>query len=349
MKKNPGQWKEFVLRNLPESENISFQVLYGDGSSRTFYRVKCANQPCVLMVNPDPPAHSSTGVSENDTYVYLAGLLDEIASGCPPAVYGYDRRPGLILLEDLGDRHLQSEVLSRGVNSGWTKSVYSRLLEILVKIHLDGAERFDPSRSFNPAYDEDFMYQAEGLYFARFFAGCLCGISEPELDNELKILAGKAGSLISRRVLVYRDFQSRNIMLGEKEKIRLLDFQGARLGPPAYDLASLVYDPYLPLPQELRDRLIDQYTKLLAERSKALAGECEAQFPFVAAHRLMQALGAYAKLSLVDGKKKFLEYVPQALSDLKALLKGDRFKEYTVLGKLVGEIDPGQLNLGQPE
>jgi len=345
MKKIPSQWTEFVILNLPGSEDISFQALYGDGSSRTFYRVKGASRACVLMVNPEPPAHSSTGVNENDTYVYLAGLLKEISGGCPPAVYGYERKPGLILLEDLGDRHLQSEVLSRGVDSDWTESVYSRLLGVLVKIHVDGGERFEPSRSFNPAYDESFMYQSEGLYFARFFIGCLCGISEPGLDNELKRLAGRVGSLIDRRVLIHRDFQSRNIMLGESEKIRLLDFQGARPGPPAYDLASLVYDPYLPLPQALRDKLIARYAKLLAERSKALAGEFEAQFPFIATCRLMQTLGAYAKLSLSDGKKKFLEYVPRALSDLKALLDDDRFKEYTVLRKLVSKVDPDQLRL----
>jgi len=352
MKKISRQWTDFVIRSLPGSENISFQTLYGDGSSRTFYRVKGACRPSVLMVNPDPPADSRTGVNENDTYVYLAGLLEEIASGCPPSIYGYDRKAGLILVEDLGHRHLQSEVLCLGVGSDWTENIYSRLLQLLVKVQVEGGARFDPSRSFNPAYDEAFMYEAEGLYFARFFIGCLCGITEPALDNDLKRLARKAGGLIGDNVLVYRDFQSRNIMLGagvKKETFRLLDFQGARLGPPAYDLASLVYDPYLPLPQALRDKLISRYVKLLAERSKALAGEFEAQFPFIASHRLMQVLGAYAKLSLVHGKKKFLEYVPRALGDFKALLEDNEFRDYSVLKQLTRQVDLKGLKLQQPE
>ena len=85
MKKTTRLWTDFVIRSLPGSENISFQTLYGDGSSRTFYRVKGASRASVLMVNPDPPADSRTGVNENDTYVYLAGLLEEIAQHAPAA------------------------------------------------------------------------------------------------------------------------------------------------------------------------------------------------------------------------------------------------------------------------
>ena len=349
MEKAPRQWTEFVIKSLPESGDISFQALYGDGSRRSFYRVEGASRPCVLIVNLDPPEDSRTGVNENDTYVYLAGLLGETASGCPPAVYGYHRKAGLILLEDLGDRHLQTEVLCRGVGSLWTENIYSRLIELLVKINLDAGARFDPARSFNPAYDAAFMYGGEGLYFARFFVGCLCGITEPVLDHDLKRMAEKAGSLIGVKVLVYRDFQSRNVMLGPGDELRLLDFQGARLGPPAYDLASLVYDPYLTLPQALRYKLIARYAKLLAERSPDLAAEFEAQFPLIAAHRLMQALGAYAKLSLVEGKREFLAYVPRALGDLKKLLEHDAFNKYKALKKLVCQVDLDALELNQPE
>jgi len=338
-----GQWSDFLYRSLPDSGYITLQDLYGDGSRRRFFRVEGAARPAVLMVNPDPPCHAQSGVNENDTYVYIAGVLRE-AGGLPPEVIAYDREKGLVLLEDLGDRHLQSEVLARGPESDWTRDVYRRLIELLVTLQVDCAERFEPSRSFNPRYDSDFMYQAEGLYFTEYFVERLCGIKKRGLKKDLRRLARFAGSLIGCEVLLYRDFQSRNIMLGEGGEFRLLDFQGARLGPPAYDPASLIYDPYIRLTDLMREELISYYSRTLAKRLPSAAEEFERQFPFIAAHRLMQVLGAYGKLSLIDGKSYFLQYVPQAFLDLMKLLQSDLFSPYPAFCEAVFTIHQENLN-----
>ncbi len=340
---DPG-WTDFVLSRLPRSEGpLKFLRLHGDGSARGFFRVLGASKSCVLIVSPHPPRHTARGVDENETWVYVAGLL----RGCgadAPEVYGFDREAGLILCEDAGDCQLQAEVLRRGVDSAWTGEVYRRLLETLAAVQAGCGQRFQPQRTFNPIYDADFMYRAEALYFANFFLGRLCALDPEPLYAELRLLASAAGEAAGERVLILRDFQSRNVMVQQPgDRLRLIDFQGARPGPSAYDVASLLYDPYVRLPQGLREELAGSYPELLARwQAPAAAAAFEGGFALVAAHRMMQVLGAYAKLSLVDGKREFLAYVGPALGSLRHLLASPEFERFALLRRTVEEVRPPQ-------
>ncbi len=333
------QWTEFACNCLGASGEVTFRLLAGDGSTRRFYRVGGLARPAVLMVNPDPPSHEQRGVDENETWVYLAGLFRSLGAGAPE-VYGFAREAGLILIEDLGDCLLQQAVEEHGTGSAWTAAVYRRLLETLLVIQLDGFSRLEPDRLFNCDYCPEFMFRWEGMYFATQFAGRLCGCSDPHLEHDLRRLAEAAGARMRLQVLIYRDFQSRNVMLGPRESLRLVDFQGARPGPPAYDVASALFDPYVCLGEPLRRELVGYYGDLLANRDLELADQFSAQFPFVAAHRLMQALGAYAKLTLVDGKSEFLRYAPRGLADLSHLLEGPEFAPFASLRRTVARLEP---------
>ena len=119
------------------------------------------------------------------------------------------------------------------------------------------------------------------------------------------------------RVLVHRDFQSQNILIHE-EHAHLIDFQGLRPGLAHYDLASLLYDPYVRLTAEERAELVDFYLGL---GSRIDLGETRAEFDEIyrlcAVQRLMQALGAYGYLGLAKGKDQFLAHVPPALASLR--------------------------------
>ena len=340
------KWLDFIDLCRPDkvgtrrSGAAELELLAGDGSTRRFYRVRGTGFRAMLMVNPDPPANSAGTVDENDSFVYLAGLLRRVGADAPE-VYGYQREVGLVLMEDVGDNCLQERILTEGVDSDWTEKTYRRLLDLLLVVQFEGGALFEPSLVFNSTYDADFMFKAEGLYFAEYFVTRLCGDKTDKLREELRRLADRAAETVGRLVLVYRDFQSRNIFLDRKEKFRLLDFQGARLGPPAYDPASLIYDPYVALPDRLRAVLVRYYHKKLAERSAETAEGFLRQFPLIAAHRLMQALGAYARLSLVDGKEYFLRHVPAALADLRQLISSETFDDFTMLRATVERVEPG--------
>jgi aminoglycoside/choline kinase family phosphotransferase len=118
--------------------------------------------------------------------------------------------------------------------------------------------------------------------------------------------------------VIHRDFQCQNIMIAPGGIPRVIDFQGARMAPPAYDVASILWDPYHRLDDGVRDRLLEYY---ISEMKQGSAGLNETLFREslipCRLQRHMQALGAYGFLSVVKGKKYFLKHVPETLRLLK--------------------------------
>jgi N-acetylmuramate 1-kinase len=127
-------------------------------------------------------------------------------------------------------------------------------------------------------------------------------------DMERRRIAAEAAAL--PKVCIHRDFQSENILLRDK-RVRFVDYQGARRGPASYDVASLLYDPYIAkLSPALSKRLFEYYLTI------APAGVTERSYFVCSLQRLMQALGAYGNLSIHKGRERYRAFIPVALRRL---------------------------------
>ena len=121
-------------------------------------------------------------------------------------------------------------------------------------------------------------------------------------------------------------------------RIRIIDWQGARIGPPGYDLASLVIDPYTDLSDAHRIFLIETYLAMFRERFTSEVENLQFIYPYLALQRNMQILGAFAHLSIAKGKKEFEAYIPPALKRLKAQLEEMPDAALTPLKEIAAEI-----------
>jgi aminoglycoside/choline kinase family phosphotransferase len=121
------------------------------------------------------------------------------------------------------------------------------------------------------------------------------------------------------RVLVHRDFQSQNIIV-RNGQAHLIDFQGMRPGLAEYDLASLLYDPYVDLSNAERAELVAYYRDQQNKSGAEIDGQFDETLRFCAMQRLMQALGAYGFLGLVKRHKAFLEHIPAAMKSLRSIV-----------------------------
>jgi aminoglycoside/choline kinase family phosphotransferase len=137
-----------------------------------------------------------------------------------------------------------------------------------------------------------------------------------ELDGEFHALAETVAA--QPQVLIHRDFQSQNIHL-QDGRIRLVDFQGMRLGPLTYDLMSLLLDPYVALDAGLRAELLERFTTAYA--GSFSTGDIRAMAMAAGLQRVMQALGAYGFLGHVKGKRSFLDHIPAGLDALRQILR----------------------------
>ena len=291
---------------LPTGERcLAVQTLAGDGSARRYYRVRTADGSYALCVGPDP--------EENAAVVRLSAHLG--ARGIPvPRVHAHDVERGWLLQDDLGDRNLLAARRERSAEADLV-ALYRPVLEVLVRLQVDAAADYDPHLGRFPApYDAELMVAEEGCYFAEEFAADLCGLLVPAAYfDEVEQLAAE-GARAPAGFLLHRDFQSRNIHLTAAGPA-VIDFQGCRLGPLAYDVAALLLDPYAALPAPTRERLLGEYRGLLAGRAIAPAA-FESGWFAVGTFRLLQALGAFAKLGGRFGKPGFLEHATTGLDHL---------------------------------
>ncbi len=198
---------------------------------------------------------------------------------------------------------------------------------------------FDPGQCYDtPIYDGLFSWERESKYFLRFFVRGYLG--REEIDSatlaEFKEIALRVDQE-KLRFFLYRDFQSRNIMVLPKG-FGFIDFQGGRLGPPQYDLASLLIDPYIRLSRAIQEDLIVFYLQELGRRTAIQASDFTAHYRIIGFQRNLQILGAFSFLSQVKGKLHFTRSLPPAVRNLKHWVGFPEFKPYRRLRKFVAEL-----------
>ena len=282
------------------------------GSDRKFYRVRSAPEQTLILVKYNLERE------ENRLYVQVAEFL--AANGIrTPRVYFHDAVEGLMWIEDLGETDLWSY---RDDNWVARRALYDSALEQVAKLHALPNEAADGIRKdFPPEFDAA-LYTWEQQYF---FENCLGRHFGMDDDERAELAALPALQEIPSRlaelprVLVHRDFQSQNIIIRNGEAY-LIDFQGMRPGLAEYDLASLLYDPYVTLSTREREQLFGDYCAARAALGQPVTHQCEELLRLCALQRLMQALGAYGFLGLVKGNKAFLAHIPAALASLRGIV-----------------------------
>jgi aminoglycoside/choline kinase family phosphotransferase len=305
------------------------QPLAGDGSDRRFYRL-LGSPTIVLLSHPYAPGGQ---VNENDSYFLIGRHLR--ARGVPvPEIYDYCREEGWLLLEDLGDVSLE-QVLKRWPKEGQVRFWYHQALELLVSMQTKGKEGFDPAWCFDtPVLDRPFLWKRECGYFVRAFLNGYLG-----LPVRLEELAPDFERLLERALppgenyFLHRDFQSRNLFIKDG-RLRLIDFQGGRLGPLAYDVAALLIDPYAALAPANQREFLDLYLDLLKARLSVAEKNFREQYYYLALCRNLQILGAYGFLTKVKQKQYFEKYISPALKGLRQRLK-ERPGEFPRLEEVV--------------
>lgn len=311
--------------------------LAGDGSDRRFYRIVGA---CPSVAVFPALAHPLAMAEARSCYTIACHLSD---LGVPvPKVLGHDRHNRIILFEDVGDVHLHSLAVARRSFSE-VQPFYLQAIDGLLKLQVDGVKGFDSRCCWDtPLYDMDLMLQRESGYFLQAFCKEYLGkiVDEHGLNQEFVQLARRAARE-QADFLLHRDFQSRNLMVHEG-KVRIIDFQGARLGPLAYDLASLLIDPYVSLSFQEQKAVFEYYVEQAARLIKDFdPDQFRRGYTFLALQRNLQILGAFAFLSQQKGKIFFEKYIMPAALSLHGRLQdvADRFPRLTgLVDEICGDL-----------
>jgi aminoglycoside/choline kinase family phosphotransferase len=309
---------EFLLRRtrmhfpLLDVADVKIRPIEKGGSDRKFYRIRCSPNQTLILVKYNLERE------ENRHYVEIANFLDTKGIRVPK-IYFHDAAEGLIWIEDLGERDLYSYR-----HESWLvrRAFYESALDQIIKLHTLPESVCLEMKEHLPAEFDAALYRWEQRYFFNNSLGRYFSVNE-STRKELMALAGLreiAKHLASLpRVLVHRDFQSQNIII-QNGQANLIDFQGMRPGLAEYDLASLLFDPYVELSGAERAELISYYWQKQAGNGRVVEGQFDNTLQLCAMQRLMQALGAYGFLGLVRGHEHFLEYIPRAVCSLREIV-----------------------------
>src|SRR5215510_2864515 len=291
---------------------IKITPIQKGGSDRKFYRVRCSPEQALILVKYNLERE------ENRQYVTIANFLTEHRVRVPE-IYFHDPDEGLIWLEDLGERDLYSYRHETWLVRRW---FYESAVDQIATLHALPESVCIEMKQHLPAEFNSELYMWEQNYF---FENCLGRYFKIERAKHAQLASLPALQEIADRlasfprVLVHRDFQSQNILIRNGQAY-LIDFQGMRPGLAEYDLASLLYDPYVDLPEDERAELTTYYRSRQLENGIAIDGEFKLKLRLCAMQRLMQALGAYGFLGLVKGHRHFLKHIAPAMQSLQRIV-----------------------------
>ena len=315
---------------IPESAfagtaNVNVAPLTGDGSDRQWFRATTsdkANTDSLILSDHGISTPGSDREIQARAFIAIGNHLHSQGVAVP-RVLSSDPLSGLVALEDLGDTHLAQKVAELGTSPDPARltALYTPVIDALVRFSQRGQDGFNTDWTCQTAtYSRELILEMECRYFLNAFVKGICGVDTDfdDLADEFNTLADQA--LASEQMgLMHRDCQSRNIMIHQGTPW-FIDFQSARLGPLEYDLASLLIDPYVCLPQEVQTQLLDHTLDSLN------LTEAHGRNAFIRCYeaccitRNLQALGAFGFLSTVKGKPQFREHIPAALDGLKSRL-----------------------------
>jgi len=289
----------------------SITSLAVSGSDRRYYRIKGTTKSAIGAYN--------TQVAENNTFFYITDLFKKHKI-LVPEIYVINKDRKAYLQQDLGDTSLFSLVMEEGFTDN-VRKYYNQAIAQLAKAQWIAGREADYKQCHAAKQFDEKAIMADLLYFKYYFAD-LHGLSydRSSLMDEMGSLSKELGR-IQPQTLMYRDFQSRNIMVHEGQ-VYFIDYQGFMQGPPQYDIASLLWQARAQVPQPWKEELINAYFTALNELHVPRMDEIHfrkgyVQFVLI---RLLQVLGAYGFRGLLQHKPHFINSIAPALKNLQLFL-----------------------------
>jgi aminoglycoside/choline kinase family phosphotransferase len=305
------QTRERIDRYLRESGLIDRRArvvpLTGDASDRKYFRVITPDTSSYVIA-----LHAGSIDFATLPFASVADLLRQVPLPVPQ-IFGHSDALGIVALQDLGDVTLQAHLGASSIAEH--AALYRQAVAFIDRLQRRGAEleseRYPP---YQVAFDiEKLTWELEFFvkHFVEAYRGVTLGQAErTALSTEWQGIVQELAA--DPRVLCHRDYHSRNLMLHD-ESLYIIDFQDARMGPDTYDLASLLRDSYVDIPDRDLDELLAYFLALSGRQSDGHAGEFRRRFDLMALQRNLKALGTFGYQTATRRNPVYIQYIPRTL------------------------------------
>ncbi len=303
-----------LFKEIFNEEITDFYQLPPSGSSRIYFRIKSNKRSVIGAYNSDK--------RENEAFLELSEIFIKSKINVPK-IYAEDLKNGIYIQEDLGDETLFNRLLNTRKSNDFPEKLielYKKITEKLADLQIKVSNKVNYERCYpRKAFDRQSIMWDLNYFKYNFLKFTDIGFDEQLLEDDFTAFSDYLLTA-ERNYFLYRDFQSRNIML-HKDKIYFIDYQGGRKGAMHYDLASLLYDAKANIPENIREEIKIHYLNYLKTKFRIDISNFDKHYYAFVIIRIMQAMGAYGYRGFFERKKHFLESIPYALKNLNSVLK----------------------------
>ena len=301
---------DFARRRFGDGARVA--PLPGDASDRRFFRLKTPGLTSLILM-----VHAEPFEVESLPFFLHARFLHEIGAAVPQIVASYPA-DGILVVQDLGDETLQTHL--EHCDDSRRRFLYLQAVQMIASLQRDGTGALTPDLpAATTALDAPKLLWELHFFGKHYVEGLLGSPLETAQSEELmrwfEALAKEVAAYPS--VLCHRDYHARNLMV-KGDQLFMVDFQDARRGPHTYDLASLLRDSYVRLPEDLVDEMLRFY--LEASQEAGTEAAFRRAFARTCLQRNIKAVGTFASQAMLRGNRSYLRYIPATLDSVRARL-----------------------------
>ncbi len=320
--------QRYLERSGLAAQHARALPITGDASDRRYFRVLMPSAPSIVLA-----VHASAIDVRRLPFIDVARLLGRMPVPIPD-ILGHDDALGVLALEDLGDVTLQAHLGT--TTSAEHAARYREAVGLIVTLQRRGAQLASPEYlPYTVAFDVDKLTW-ELDFFVKHFLGAYRGVTiaprtRAALREEWALIAEELAA--EPRVLCHRDYHSRNLMW-HRDRLYMIDFQDARMGPDSYDLVSLLRDSYVDIAEPDLGQLAAYFLAMTGATDTA--DTFRARFDLMALQRNLKALGTFGYQTATRGNPVYIQYMPRTLRYVRDNLT--RYRRFSRLHELLAAL-----------
>lgn len=322
-----GHAQQF-FENYTKTSSSEFLALAQSGSARVNFLAAAGTEKYIVTCNEN--------IRENESFLYYSEVFSRLKLNTPKilAVSG-DRK--MYIQEFLGAQTLSDIITGEGLSER-VKSLVRQTLEQLYRLQVSTRDEIDFTRTFEYESYDELPVTHDLYYFKNFVADVLeAEYHKSTLLKEFKSIVSLIENLEPKGVMI-RDFQSRNIMVNEKDEVSFIDYQSAMKGPLMYDVISFLFQAKANFPEDFKNEMLAFYIQQFEDQEIKI--QLKNSVKPIQMMRFLQVLGAYGFRGLIQRKPHFIASLEKGIENLTAFAETwDQMKNYPELKKVIEQLN----------
>ncbi len=318
--------KQF-FENYTGKKSSEFITLAQSGSSRVNFLAKTENQKYIITCNEN--------IRENESFLYYSKIFSDLGLNTP-TIFKISEDKKMYIQEFLGENTL-SEVISKEGLSEKVKSLIKQTLKKLYQLQISTQDTIDFSKTFEYERYDELPVTHDLYYFKNFVADVLeLEYHKSTLLKEFKGIVNLIENLEPKGLMI-RDFQSRNIMVDEKNEVSFIDYQSAMEGPLMYDVISFLFQAKANFPENFKNEMLDFYICQFENNDIQL--QLKNSVKPIQLMRFLQVLGAYGFRGLIQRKHHFIASIEKGIENITEFARNwEDIKDFPELEKVIHQL-----------